>query len=256
LVARVGDDEVGQRLVTNLEAQNVATTFVTVTENSSTGTASIMVDQATGQNAIVVSPGANALLSPADVDRAAALIRTASVVIIQLEVPIETVVHAIALSHRHRVQVILDPAPAPSGGADAIPLELWNVSVLTPNQTEAGRLLGIPEVAPADAERVARELLTKGPAAVVLKLAEHGSLYADSKGELRSAPAFKVKVKDTTAAGDAFTAALAIARAEGKSPFDTLRFANAAGALATTHPGAQPSLPRRADVDDIIKRWG
>lgn len=253
LVARVGDDEVGQRLVSHLESQDVATTFVTLTESVSTGTAAIMVDDASGQNAIVVAPGANAMVSPADVDRAAALIRTASAVIVQLEIPVETVLHVVGLCHRHHVAVYLDPAPAPSA---TVPKELWNVSVLTPNQTEAGRLLGTGEIGAADAEKAARELLARGPGSVVLKLGEHGSLFADSRGELVLVPAFKVKPKDTTAAGDAFTAALAIARAEGKKPFDALRFANAAGALATTVAGAQPSLPKRRDVEDIIQRWG
>lgn len=262
IVARVGADDFGTRLVSSLEASGVATTFVTVTESAATGTASILVDEQSGENAIVVSPGANARLSPADVDRALPLIRTASVVLLQLEVPLETIAHTIQLCHKHRVQVILDPAPPPVPPAQ-LPGELYAVSVFTPNQTEAATLLGLMDAKTPKAGRatlpeprqIAASLLSRGPSEVVLKLGEHGAMYAAPDGTLLQVPAFKVKVKDTTAAGDAFTAGLAVARAEGLPPAEALRFANAAGAIACMNEGAQPSLPKRPDVEEMMRRW-
>jgi ribokinase len=261
LVARVGADDFGSRLISALEGSGVATTFVTVTDSAATGTASILVDEESGDNAIVVSPGANAKLTPEDVDRAAPLIRTASAVLLQLEVPLETIAHTIQICHKHRVQVILDPAPPPVTGQ--LPGELYGVSVFTPNQTEAALLLGLsdprsPKTARAalpEPKQIAASLLSRGPAGVVLKLGEQGALYASPDGTVLHVPAFKVKVKDTTAAGDAFTAGLAIARAEGMPPAEALRFANAAGAIACMNEGAQPSLPKRGDVEEMMRRW-
>lgn len=261
LVGRVGADDFGQRLMTSLESFGVSTTFVTVTEGVSSGTASIHVNATTGENAIVVSPGANARLTPDDVDRALPLIRTAHAVIVQLEIPLATVLHVISVCNRHRIPVILDPAPV-VGGGKGLPAELFNVTVLTPNQTEAAELLGIGDLRnnrakAVDPKQIAVDLLGRGPASVVLKLGDQGSLYASrvAAETFLHVPAFKVKVKDTTAAGDAFTAGLAVARAEGRPTAEALRFANAAGALACTEVGAQPSLPSRLDVDDVIRRW-
>lgn len=260
LVGRVGADDFGTRLLTSLESAGVASGFVTVTETAATGTTLALEDTPTRQYAQITSPGANALLTPDDVDRALPLIRTAAAVLIQLDIPLETVEHTRSLCHRHRVPILLDPAPWP---AEGVPKSLLNVTCLTPNEVEAGRLLGRPDLtshaAFSDPKQVATDLLALGPACVALKLGEHGALYACAqRGQesLLHVPAFKIKVKDTSSAGDAFTAALAVARAENRAPADMLRFANAAGALACTHDGSLSSLPHRADVEDLCRRWG
>jgi ribokinase len=253
MVARVGDDDFGQRLLTGLTAHGVQTRFVTVTEGVPSGVAIILVDRK-GENSIVVAPGANAKLSPADVDAAEGLIATASVVVMQLEVPLETVEHAIALCQQHGVFTILDPAPVPP----KMPRALYGVDVLTPNQREAERLLGINpqvDVVPKRAEDpklIGSRLLSRGSRSVVLKRGNRGAVLIGRDGEIRTVKGFKIKVVDTTAAGDAFTGALAVAHAEGMELPEAVRFANAAGAVACQSFGAQPGLPGRDAVDRLM----
>ncbi|CAN5421493.1 ribokinase [soil metagenome] len=255
IIGRVGDDDFGQRLLNGLDQHHVNTKSVTVTEGVSSGVAMILVDRR-GENSITVAPGANAKLLPRDIDAAEDLIRGASVVLMQLEIPLPTVRHAIALCRRHNVFTILDPAPAP----EKLPRSLYQVDLFTPNQTEAEMLLGL---APShrvkrkrveDPKQIAADLLARGPRSVVLKLGAKGSLAAGDGAPIEYAKPFKVKVVDTTAAGDAFTGALAVARAEQMDWHGTLKFANAAGALATTAFGAQPALPGRDAVDQLMKR--
>jgi ribokinase len=252
-VGRVGDDDFGQRLLNGLRQHKVNTKFVIVTEGVASGVASILVDRA-GENSIVVAPGANARVTAADVDAARGLIASAACVVMQLEIPLSTVRHAIAMCQSLKVPVILDPAPAVA----KLPRALFGVDVLTPNQTEAELLL---EMTPShkvrrkrivDPKQIASELLARGAGQVVLKLGAGGSLLATRDGQLRRARSFKVKVVDTTAAGDAFNGALAVAKAEGVDWADALRFANAAGALCCTGFGAQPSLPNRSQVDALV----
>jgi ribokinase len=251
MVGRVGEDDAGKRLREGLKRDGVDVKHVRVTPGVSSGCAIILVDKR-GENSIVVAPGANARVTPADVDAALPLLRRAAVVVLQLEIPLATVRHAIAICRRLGIPTILDPAPVPPRG---LPRELFAADVLTPNQVEA-QLLFRPGSAPAQAlrvpEQVSRALLAKGAGAVVLKLGARGSFYADSAGTARSARAFKVKVVDSTAAGDAFTGALAVAMSEGQRPVDALPFANAAGALCCTGYGAQPSLPTRRDVERFM----
>jgi ribokinase len=255
MIGRVGDDDFGQRLMNGLRIHGVKTDRVTVTEGVSSGAAVIMVDKR-GENSIVVVPGANAKVSPADIDVAEELIRSASVVVMQLEIPLATVKHTIALCRRLGVYTILDPAPAPAKG---LPRSLYAVDLLTPNQSEAEILLlaGKPmgrmkRIKRVDAKQIGGELLALGPRSVVLKLGSRGSMLVDK--EFLTVKGFKVDVVDTTAAGDAFTGALAVARAENVTGKAALRFANAAGAICCTGFGAQPSLPARAAVDALIAR--
>jgi ribokinase len=256
LIARVGEDDFGERLLNGLVQHGVKTEFVTITEGVASGVAMILVDRK-GENSIVVTPGANARLTPRDIDAAEALIRRASAVVLQLEIPLETVRHAVAMCRSHGVHVILDPAPVPPR---AFPRALYGVDVLTPNQGEAEHLLGLDRPKRVtrkrveDPKQIAAELLSRGPGAVVLKLGPKGSLGASDGGLFELARPYKVKVVDMTAAGDAFTAGLAVARAESLVLRDSLRFANAAGALACTSFGAQPALPARDAVDQLIKR--
>jgi ribokinase len=257
MIGRVGDDDFGQRLLNGLDQHNVNTQHITITEGVSSGVAMIQVDRR-GENAITVAPGANGQLSPRDLDRAEDVIRSAAIVVLQLEIPMATVRHAIDLCRRHEIYTILDPAPAPA--PHKMPRAMYQVDLFTPNQSEAETLLGwlpthrVKKKRIEDPKQIAADLLSRGPRSVVLKLGAKGCLAAAEGAPLEHAKAFKVKVVDTTAAGDAFTAALAIARAEQLDWRDTLRFANAAGALTTTAFGAQPALPTRDAVDRLVRR--
>ena len=255
MVGRVGSDDFGERLMNGLNTAGVNTDHVKVTANVASGVAMILVDDS-GENSIVVVGGANSRLTPDDVNAAEDLIARAACVVMQLEVPFETIRHALALCKRLGVYTILDPAPAPASG---LPAEFYDVDILSPNQTEAelllsenNRLASSHEPHHRDAKDVAGDLLERGPASVVLKLGGNGALVIDRSGSIEEVSGFQVQVVDTTAAGDAFTGALAVAHAEGKTGRDAVRFANAAGALACTAFGAQPALPTRAAVEQLL----
>jgi ribokinase len=168
------------------------------------------------------------------------------VVVLQLEIPVAAARRAIVLARKHGVPTVLDPAPVPPGG---LPAALYRVDVLTPNEHEASQLAGAGRSSP---QSLARSLLRRGPREVVLKLGSKGSLSLDHRGNVTRAAPFQVKAIDTTAAGDAFTAALAVGIAEGMPRDAALTFANAAGALCCTRMGAQPALPTRAEVDRVV----
>lgn len=247
LIARVGDDEFGPRIRASLAAAGVGIDDVLTTAGSPTGAALIVVS-AGGENAICVSPGANARLTRADLDAAEAAFAGARVCLLQLEVPTETVLHAIALCRKHGVDAILDPAPA---SAD-LPDELYKVHVITPNATEAGIMTGhhVPDE-PGRAREAAAILHRRGAASVVIKMGSQGALLWD-RGVCEHVPSHKVAVVDTTAAGDAFNGALGTALAGGSALREAVRFANAAGALACTRPGAQPAMPRAEEVRRLL----
>jgi ribokinase len=249
----VGDDDFGERLENNLTLHKVDTGYVTITEGVPTGIAMILVDTA-GENSIVVVPGANARLRPRDIDAAEDVIASASVVLMQLEIPHETVLHTVAMCQRLGVYTMLDPAPA----SENLPRAMLGVDVLMPNQSEAETLLGhepstkVKRKGIVDPKQIAMELLTKGPRCVVLKLGNKGAMLLQRDGHIESVKPFATKVVDTTAAGDAFAAALAVARAEGADARRAVVFGNAAGALCCQNFGAQPALPARAAVDKLI----
>ena len=254
MIGRVGDDDFGERLLNGLIGHHVDTQYVTVSEGTPSGVAVILVDKK-GENTIVVAPGANAKLTPKDVDAAEGLIAEASAVVLQLEIPLETVAHVIAMCQRFNVFTILDPAPVPPTG---MPRALYGVDVLTPNQVEAEALLGLHaprDVMPKRAEDrklIGSELLARGAKSVVLKRGRRGAVLVDRDGMIRTIKPLKVKIVDTTAAGDAFTAALAVAHAEGMELFAAARFANAAGAACCEDFGAQPALPEREAVERLL----
>jgi ribokinase len=252
MVGRVGDDDLGQRLLNGLSQYGVHTRHMTVTEGVASGCAMILVD-AKGENTIVTAPGANGKLIPRDIDAAEELIASAAVVVVQLEVPIATVAHTVSLCRRHGVFTILDPAPAP---AKRLPKALYGVDIFTPNEHEADALLGFT-LAPktrkiADPKQVGSRLLARGAGMVVLKLGAKGSMIVGQNGEIETVKPFKIKVVDTTAAGDAFTGGLAVAIAEGMSAVSAVRFANACGAVACQSFGAQPALPTREQAIQLI----
>jgi ribokinase len=242
MIGRVGDDDFGRQLSAGLAGNGVNTDHVISTPGVASGCALIQVD-GRGENSIVVVPGANARVTAEDVRTARELIAGASCVVLQLEIPLGTVEYAINLCRELGIFTILDPAPVPPGG---LPAALYAVDLLTPNQTEAELILG-------GSEDHARRLLERGAGSVVLKLGASGSMYAD-RGRAESFDPFKVKAVDTTAAGDAFTGALAVAHAEGLETSAALRFANAAGAICCQAIGAQAALPTRAAVEAMLQK--
>jgi ribokinase len=249
MVGRVGDDSFGPQLRAGLEEAGVSTQHVRLTENCSSGVAVIAVE-ASGENAILLASGANGQLTGDDVRASAEVFRVADILLVQLEVPIETVEAAVGLARHHGVRVVFDPAPVPTG---PLPKSLYEVDVLSPNQTEAEGLTGVAVTDLAQAERAARLLRERGARNVVLKLGEQGALLCDQDGYVEAAPAARVKVVDTTAAGDAFTAALAVGLCEGLALKDAVRLGCAAGTLATTRAGAQPAMPCRDEVDGFLQ---
>jgi len=247
MVGRVGDDDFGRRLREELRSSGVNDDHVLTTPDVASGIAMIVVEES-GENAITVASGANFAVTPADVDAAEAVMRKAKICLLQLELPIETVLHTIDLCRRHEVETILDTAPAPT---PPVPEGLFGANIITPNESEAAALTGLP--VDAEPQSVADALRAKGCETVVLKLGQRGSHVFTSDGDF-SAAGFKIEPVDTTAAGDAFTAALAFARAAGQTPADAARFANAAGALACTRLGAQPSMPTHTQVLELISQ--
>ncbi len=245
-IARVGRDAMGDQAVANYLAEGIDCRFITRDDNASSGVALIMVDRA-AENLIGVGPGANATLLPEHVAQAEPVLRSASVLLVQLEIPLPTLVAAIELAHRCGVPVILNPAPA-----QPLPDEFVRDVILTPNETEAAELSGIPINTPSDVEQAAARLLRRGARAVVVTLGERGALLA-TPGPTEIIPGFRVNALDTTAAGDAFNGGLAVALARGDELAAAVRFGCAAGALAATRMGAQPSLPTAQEVPRLIE---
>jgi len=247
IVGRVGGDDFGQRLLTGLRKNRVNVDHVVVTEGAASGVAFIVVDEM-GENAICVASGANHRVVPEDLDAVEDVLAAARVCLLQLELPIDTVVHAIRLCRKHRIETILDTAPAPSNA----PPELFEADIITPNAGEAEVLTGEPITTHAKgAKAVAAALARLGARQVVLKLGDQGAMLFDGD-QFEHIPAHRIQPVDTTAAGDAFTAALAVARARGESLSEAVRYANAAGAVACTKFGAQPSMPTAREVADLL----
>jgi ribokinase len=252
MLGRVGNDEFGRAMRANLERAGCDTGGLGV-ELGPSGVALIFVDDK-GQNSIIVAPGANNALSADHVLGASAQIADAGIVLLQLENPVAAVLAAAKAARQAGARVILDPAPAPS---TPLPAELLAaVDVLTPNETEAAILAGLPpgNLEPAQAVVIGRRLLAMGTGTAVMKLGSQGCVIVE-KGIASSVliPAPKVKAADTTAAGDVFNAGLAVALGEGLDLRAACRFANHAAALSVTRLGAQAAVPRRADVNDFLK---
>ena len=246
MIGRVGEDDFGNALRQTLIADGIDCTYLFPDNDARTGVASILVDDA-GQNSIVVAPGANARFSPADVERAQAVIAEADVLLLQLEIPLETVIRAAELARAHDVAVILNPAPARPDLADLLPL----ADILIPNESEAALLTGLPADAAIAAESAVAGLQARGADIVILTLGAQGALLAQGASRERI-PAFPVEPVDTTAAGDAFVGGFAVALAEKKPLPEAVRWGAAAGGLAVTRLGAQPSLPHRQAVLQLL----
>ena len=248
MIGRVGYDVFADHLKASLAAADVDVSAVHATKSQPTGVALIWVDKQ-GQNSIVVASGANHALAAADVEAMRKVFRGASLALFQLETPLDTVAAALALAQQEGLRTMLDPAPAQPLPADL----LARVDILTPNESEALMLLGRPpaRVSLNEAPELAAALRRLGPRSVVLKLGDQGSYYSGDAGTFHT-PGFQVEVRDTTAAGDTFNAALAIALAEGQPIAEALRFANAAAAISVTRMGAQASAPARVEVDTLL----
>lgn len=217
---------------------------------AATGVALITVDSV-GQNTIVVASGANAALTREDVDAARGVIVQSAVVLLQLEVPLDVVYYAAQIAHAAGCQVILDPAPAPP---QPLPDDLYRlVSVIHPNDVEARALTGIAIATEADARRAAEVLLARGCQAAVIKLGARGA-YLAAGARREAVPAIRVTPVDTTAAGDAFAAGLAVALAEQAPLEAAVQFATLVGALKVTRMGAQPSMPTREQVGEFARQ--
>ncbi|HEY3232103.1 MAG TPA: ribokinase [Roseiflexaceae bacterium] len=250
MVGRLGQDDFGRRLRQTLHTEGIDAWYITEDGASSTGIATIVVD-AEGDNSIIVVPGANGRVGPEDVERAADAIAGADTLILQLEVPLDAVQRAAEIAHAAGVRVLLNPAPARS-----LPDELLRlVDVLTPNETETQILTGLSIADDEAAGRAAGALLARGVGATVLTLGSRGALLAEAEQRIR-VPGYPVRPIDTTAAGDAFCGALAVQLARGYPLDAAIRYANAAGALATTVMGAEPAMPKQAAVEQFIADIG
>ncbi len=246
LIACVGDDASGREIREALAGEGIGVEALATTAAAATGTALIVVD-AQGGNQIAVAPGANRALAVADVDRREADFAWAEVVVCSLEVPLDTARRALEHARRHGAVTVLNPAPFPDRGLDFLALASW----LTPNEHEAARLCGLPVPDVDGAARASAAIRALGAARVAITLGALGTLADTPEGRVHT-PAFAVTAIDTTGAGDAFNGALAVALAERAPLPAALRFANAAGALACTRRGAQPAMPRRAEVEGLL----
>ncbi len=246
-IARVGNDIFGSEALKGFVADEIDIEHIIKDTTAPSGVASIFVDR-NGQNSIAVADGANANLSPADIEAAEKTIASADILVMQLETPIETVTAAAVMAHADGVKVILNPAPARPLTDDL----LKTVSILTPNETEAELLTGIGVENEDDARKAAEALLERGVSTVLVTLGENGVIIA-SAGGVKKVDAFDVVPVDTTAAGDVFNGALAVAIAEGSQLEKAVLFASAAAAMSVTKLGAQPSAPTRDEIDEFMK---
>jgi ribokinase len=247
MVGQVGPDEPGAWLAAQLDESGVETSCVLRDETESTGVALITID-ADGQNQIVLVPGANGTFTPERLAVATAALRDTRVVLLQLEIPMQTVLAAAEAGRDAGALVLLDPAPA-----QELPDRLLALcDYVTPNETELATLTGGGEVCDAaDVRRRAEQLRERGAARVLVKWGPRGAVLFTRDSE-RWWPPHTVDVVDTTAAGDAFNGAFAVALAAGAGEDTAGRFANAAGALAVTRAGAQAAMPARADVERLL----
>jgi ribokinase len=244
MIGRVGYDVFADHLKASLAAAGVDVSGVMTTRTQPTGTAFIWVDRE-GQNSIVVASGANHALTPSDLTT----VGGARYALFQLEIPLGAVAAALKLARKEGTRTILDPAPASPLSSEI----LAGVDILTPNETEACILLGRKpsRVSLEEAPMLARAVRALGPEAVIVKLGDQGCYYCDAGAGIHS-PGFQVTVKDTTAAGDTFNAALAVALCEEMTMPQALRFANASAAISVTRQGAQSSAPTRKEVDQRL----
>ena len=249
MIGKLGQDPFGEQLLGSLQASGVDTGYVLRDAEHATGTALITVDAA-GANTIIVVPGSNMQLSPEDIQRAEAAIAGSSLLVLQLEVPLETVFRAAQLAYQHSVKVIFNPSPA-----QPLPDELLKLTdVLVVNESETAILTGLPVDTEDNLLAAAGRLKRLVPGDLVLTLGDKGCLWLGESG-MHKLAAFPVKAIDTTAAGDAFIGGLAAAILANRPMVEALGWGNAAGGLTVTRKGAQPALPDRHELDQFLENF-
>lgn len=244
-ISRVGADAFGDQAIAGYRGDGINTDLIVRDPENATGVALILVDEA-GENAISVASGANHAMALEDIERAAAVIREADVLVMQLELPLSVVEGAAEIAAQAGVPVILDPAPAPEKPLPETLLR--NITCIKPNASEAGGLTGIRVADESSARQAAGVLLGMGPSCVIITMGSAGALLADESGVVL-VPATPIAAVDTTAAGDAFSGALAVGWGSGLRRADAVRLASSAGAFAATRMGAQPSLPSISELE-------
>ncbi len=245
-VARVGDDMLGRQALDGYVRDGIDVSLIRRDPQLATGVALIIVDK-TGNNSIAVASGANAALASTDVDLASEAIKSAQMVVCQLETPLDAVARAAQIAKSAGVPVLLDPAPAPCA---PLPQEILEcVTVIKPNEVEATRLTGIEVTDEASAFKAAEKLLELGVQIAIVTLGSEGSVVVSKTGTRQRTRAERVEAIDATAAGDCYSGALAVALAEGRELVDAMTFASKAAALSVQKLGAQPSLPTRDEIE-------
>jgi ribokinase len=244
MVARVGDDLFGPATIANFEAQGIDASQVRIVPGASSGVAPIFVES-NGQNRIIVVKGANDRLLPADVDAAQAVLAAADCIVLQFEIPLETVFHTVRFARDRGIRCIVNPAPAQPFDLAA----LAGVDYFVPNETEAETISGMSVRSIDDATACARHMLARGLRRVIITLGEKGALLASADG-VTHVPPYTVATKDTTGAGDAFVGSFAVFLGEGLAERDAIARANLYAALSTTGVGTQKSFVTRARFDE------
>lgn len=248
MITRIGRDTFGDMARKAWAADGIDTSAVIIDDTAPTGAAFIFVSTETGNNAIIVESGAAAHLSPADVEAAETVIASSKVLITQFEQPVVTALAGLTLARKHGVITILNPAPAVEV-TDAI---YGLCDYVTPNETEAAALTGLPVVNEHDALAAAKEFVRRGAKNALITLGEKGALLHGEAGT-HMVPAFKVQnVVETTGAGDAFNGGFAVALAEGRSPVEAIRFGCATAGISVQRPGTAPSMPTRAEIEALL----
>ena len=249
MFSKLGDDAFG-RLAHETWAQDAIDAGLVLQSNVATGAAAILIDAARGENAIIVVPGACYTLTPDEVTAAHAAIGGAKVFLTQLELPLNAVQRGLEIARAEGVVTILNPAPACPMPDSMIGL----ADYLIPNESEAALLTGLPVESVEDAERAADALIARGAATVIVTLGANGALLR-ARGVTTMIPAFDAgPVVETTGAGDAFCGAFAAALAEGMGPVAAARFGSAAAAISVTRAGTAPSMARREEIEDLVRR--
>lgn len=244
MIGKVGEDGFGQTLINSLKNDKVDTTYIKTTKGA-TGVALITVDN-NAQNSIVVSPGANFEVKEEDIDNNIEAIKNSDIVVLQLETPLNTIKYALKKSKELNKYTILNPAPALKLDDEIIK----NVDLLTPNETELEIISGVSIETEEDIQKAAQIMIEKGVKELIVTLGSKGSLYINKEKSIFK-KAYKVEAVDTTAAGDSYTAALAVALSKDKNIKEAMDFASKVGALSVLKEGAQSSLPTLEDVENF-----
>ena len=248
-ITRLGDDAFAEIAQATWKKAGVHPE-ITVDPDSYTGAAYIFIEDATGNNAIIVSPGAAGRVSTADVDANKSLISSAAVFVTQLEQPIPAAHHALIIARAAGVTTILNPAPAAHLSDEILAL----CDYITPNETEAEALTGLPVTSIPEAEAAADALLAKGVGCVIITLGSNGALYRDRMRSVHVPAISAGPVVETTGAGDAFNGGFAVALSEGQQVIDAIRFGCATAGISVTRAGTAPSMPARAEIDALLAR--